>query len=156
MNIAAEMLGAAARIVTANSTEKVIDTLVGFLHKLCWQVFDYLGDDELISSCNDEYHMADTNYILTDGAVHMRAMRTSINTFAIRGASYVIICNPFDNGKMRVSLHLDRSKLIKNFSKIMDALSSIPGLHADMVYYMSQTAGITLPQAPSNLKKDDA
>lgn len=154
VSLATKLVTIAAKLLATDSTEKAVDSLVDILKTFCWQVLDYTGDKELISSCNDSYWMNNHNYILTDGAIHMNP--TGVNsTYTIRGASYVIICEPFNNGKLRVSLRVDRSMLIESFRKIILTLADIPGLHDDMVYYITEHDGIKLLPAPQMKSKTE-
>ncbi len=152
LDITTQLIIAAAKIVSATSQEKAVDSMVEILKQFCWQVLDYTGDDELISSCNDEYWMCAENYVLTDGAIYMDAPRKA---FSVRGASYVIVNHVFDGGIMRISLHVDRSKLIENFNQVIHALVSIPNLHDDMVYHITNIASVKLATAPKKSEKSD-
>lgn len=128
--------------------------LVKKLEKEFDKVYDYNGDEELISSCNAEYNLDNDDYILTDGMVntHMdigevqssdftispliKSKNIIIQTTAVRGSTYIIILN---SKNKKLDLRIDVSALnnekyetiIKMKQKIMEERDS-------MDYYINE------------------
>ena len=123
------------------------------------QVFEYLGDDELLSSCNDEYSLEYNNFILTDG-VYVQSMGAQTDedghpmiglTTSIRGAAYVII-GERDDDKVNVNvgskplLYVDTSKLNDmTIEKIKNSLQVIHKNYESVHYYVYEWNKDDLP-----------
>lgn len=129
-------------------------------------MLSYLGDDELISSCNDEYCLDPNDFIVTDGLVtvsmqKIRVYPNGINdelaaydtvnlTTSVRGATHVIICEVDENGKYTTDLRVDESTLNEiTFDKIVKSLENIKKNSDSSVYYIKEYRGegeCVLPQ----------
>lgn len=112
------------------------------------QILDYLGDDELISSVNDEYNFGPNDMVLTDG-IFISYLAKAINNksefieliTSIRGASYVIIVD-FVDRKPMFDLRVDESKLDENLkNKIIQEVQKIKDNMDDCIYHMEEYRG---------------
>lgn len=114
-------------------------------------MLSYQGDDELISSCNDEYIFDPDQVIVTDGMINTRMQKSTNHPngttllsieiveliTSIRGASYVIICTIKEN-EYNTDLRVDRSSLDEDvFNKIIKSLEEIKEKYHSMRYYIN-------------------
>lgn len=111
--------------------------------ELCEQ-FDevrvYNGDDELISSINDEYHFDPTDIIMTDGCIassihpffdESNTLSGVENEIGIRGATYLII---YDVDKRKTIVHIDKPFIVEKRDAIIAAAFQL-GKAIDSVRY---------------------
>lgn len=104
-------------------------------------VFLYNSDDELISSCNDEYNLGNEDYVASNGAVNLSIMLENRDprkgfvgdsaTFkyvtCVRGAGYIVIIEPASVGrdKTRFLLYADKNRVARDYKDILDFLNMV-------------------------------
>ena len=125
-------------------TERKLDDVLEEFKDHFDDVLDYLGDDELISSCNDEYTLQKNNWIVTDGVMHTSTQHgdNSTNTVCVRGATHVIICT-WDKKAQRVrrTLYIDRPSAVSAYPLIMRELKMETLNRDDILYYIETYVG---------------
>lgn len=105
-------------------------------------VYLYNGDDELISSCNDEYHLNDIDAVVSNGCVNLSVMLNDRDKRAgklgdsakfeyitsLRGGSYIIIETlGYKSAELciKYNLYANRNVLEKDYRCIMESLNLI-------------------------------
>ena len=129
-------------------------------------MLSYVGDDELISSCNAEYNIDPEDFIVTDGMINM-CMQTAVVypdgatnpitaykivelSTAVRGATYLIICNVGNDHKYETDLRVDESTLNEDtYKRIVKSLDEIKNKFDEMDYYIKEWRCKALPQSVS-------
>ena len=125
------------------------------------EVFDqclfYEGDDELISSCNSEYTLDSNDFFVTDGMVNTSMVSCTcypngINhpitayefiqqTVTIRGASYLIIYEVDENGRLNLDLRMDKPFIEEKTDEVLAKVRFIKGEYLNMNYYCKEWRG---------------
>lgn len=119
--------------------------------------FFYKGDDELISSCNSEYTLDANDFFVTDGMVNVSMMTGmcypdgamhSLTGYefidqhiAVRGASYLIICDVNENGRLCLDLRMDEPFVEEKTDEVLAKVRFIKGEYLHMNYYCKEWRG---------------
>ena len=107
-----------------------------------YEVFVYLGDDELISSINSSYMIDSNEFIVTDGAVITSINEATSNNqpciikkTAIRGGTYLII-GEYQKDRLTIDIRVDESKMTDE--KINEIISKVKYFKEDddVEYYI--------------------
>lgn len=119
--------------------------------RIFWQVRDYNGDDELISSVNDEYNFDQDDIIRTDGSVNF-FVHTVENvsdhssyiryTVAVRGASYLIRACRTENKVWIYELFIDRPYIESKYDEVLRQYEGMKKSIDDVAYYMDNWRSI--------------
>lgn len=129
-----------------NCDIKILERLK-YHNALKWfaNIMSYSGDEELISSCNDEYNIDINECIITNGIVNKVLMRINdgmevMYSTSVRGASYVIIVS-FDNSETpKLDLRIDEKGYINAVDELVRSIERIVRNDGfkDMKYYLTE------------------
>lgn len=123
--------------------EKKIDELLGKLRDKFNSVLDYIGDDELISNCNDEYHLSRNEWFTTDGIINVMPGGLGSGdriTVCVRGATHVIVWSwEKETRTVKRSLYINRNAVIPAYDLILAELEREEGEpRENMIYYIDE------------------
>lgn len=121
-------------------------------------VYLYNGDDELISSCNDEYHLNDADTVASNGCVNLSVMLNDRDKrvgklgdsakfeyiTSLRGGSFIIIETlgyKSAEACVNYNLHANRNTLEKDYRHIMESLNLIKS-YSRLIDDYIQTNGV--------------
>ena len=119
-------------------------------------VYNCLGDDELMSSCNSEYHFDHNDVIRTDGSIltHMEMVTLQKGCMedecielqtTIRGATYLIVADRATK-TWRYSLYVDDPFIVDKYDEIISRLEDMKKTMSNVEYYQNEYRdGIIVP-----------
>lgn len=116
------------------------------LKHLFWEVYDYNGDDELISNVNDEYNFDQDDFLRTDGSINFSVHLANTGTAepyvtyktCIRGASYIIVANRTENNVWLHRLYVNRPSIEEKYDEIIRQHDEMQRIKDDQSYYMNE------------------
>ena len=129
-----------------NCTKEIVERLKS-LNILHWfdTIMSYVGDEELNSSCNDEYNLDIDECLITNGISNKVLERINNGyevkyTTSVRGATYVIILKYDKDGTPRFDLRIDEPRYINTVDEIERTLRRIERCsgYDQMKYYLNE------------------